>query len=1188
MNRIDGFEHIHLHTAVGSLLDGLGQPEEYGEKWKSHGKYLSISDHGMMAAIPRQVKTCDKNSLTPIYSCELYCNPLQIEYSSEKELKSYMKTLDPEDQKRMRKSYHLLAVAYTDEGYSNLVTLSSLAWIKGFYYRPRVNHQQLMKYKDGIIFTSCCYASEVGQAFDQGREDAGFAMIEKYMAMFGQNYYLELMMLDFAKQKPYDKFIIKAHDKYKIPLILTQDVHYCNANDAKYQRYMLMVQTKKTIKEIEQKIQDAGEQDLFELQDTNLWMKTEEELNEKWEKDYKDIIDYDLFVQAKKNTVEICRKAGNVKLDRSIKLPVIKDANDILRDEVIKGFEKRGLKRDKIHLNRLKEELELIFHKGFSSYFLILKQTVDEARRRSMEIFGIPNAVGPGRGSAVGSLVCYCLGATNVNPIKHDLLFSRFLSENRDDLPDVDLDFLEEIRDYLKNDWAPKTFGSDYVCNIGSYNTYGLKSALIDMARIFDKDRNEVLALTTKIGPKDDDGKPLTWDKAMEIYPDLKKYCEDNVEIADAAKKLINRNKSMGKHAGGIVISNKPINEFVPLVKGKEGEVVSAWTEGLHDQDLGPMGFVKYDWLVITNLEQINYATKLIKERHGLLSLWAKGGQEDWSDDSFIYDKKAIELADVADLKGIFQFDSDGIRSLVKRGGVNSFDDLVAYAALFRPGPMSEGMHDEYVARKKGEKKYEMHPLIEPILNKTYGVICYQEQCMKILNVVGGIPLKDCEVLRKAISKKKEEAFHKYKLMFIENGTKNLGCSEEETTNWWKQVEAFYGYAFNLSHAVAYTYISWILLVLKAHYPLEFYTAILHFEDDADKIKDYKLDAKKHGIVVSPLDLNKSKVKFDIVDDEIRFGFSNVKGIGVEIAKKIVEYQPYASFTDFLNRFGTNEDVVKPLVGLRMFKEGRPEKLYTYYKWYKKKRVNREARKKRYETRWTNYKTQAEELLGCKFDDIKNVFQIDLAALCEIDLDELLELREDYWESVASYNKKTTAQDEISGFDRFVILPEDEDQPKVDKKLLNLYSSLQDCEDAFYGFVWHHLLLDSPDHEGNRTFDDFKERGKNIDRVEVMINSIAMQTSKKNKDITYWLMKVEDENGEEVQVQVWSDDYERFKDDLKKGSLVKLELKKPDFGFGRYTLFSPPRHQKYLLPKLRKNDLRVLVLRKNLLSGYYR
>jgi len=1181
-----GFEHLHVHSHK-SLLDGFAFPSEYAAKWKGHGDYLCISDHGMMAVIPEQVRACkatgDKDdphkdkSLTPIFACELYVNPLQIEYTNEKEWKDYLKSLSPEDSKIIRKSYHLLAIAYNNTGYQNLVTLSSLAHLKGFYYRPRLNHQQLLQYKEGIIFTSCCYMSEIAQAFDAGGEEAGFAMIEKYMAMFGKDFRLELMLLDFVKQKPYDAFIIKAHEKYGIPLILTNDCHFCDAGHSKFQHLMLMVQTKYTLKDVKERAEKSGDMDFFFMQDPNLSMKTEEELTLKWETDYSDVIPLELFEQAKKNTVEICRMV-NVTLDRSMKLPVIPDADHKLKEGVIQGFKRRGLPMTKEYQMRLKEEFELIFALKFSSYFLILKAAVDEARRYSMEMFGTSNAVGPGRGSGVGSLVCFCLGITNVNPIKHGLLFSRFLSKARKDWPDVDVDFPRQIRDYLKNDWAPKYFGADKVCNIGSYNSFGIKGSLIDMAKVHDKDRYEILNLTTKIGLKDDEGEAMTWDSALEMFPDLKKYCDDNPDVAEAAKMMIGRNKSQGKHAGGVVISSQPITNYVPLVRGSEGEPLSAWAEGLHTQDLQPMGFIKMDWLVITNLLQINYACKLIKERHGLSSVWAKEGQEDFSDDNFIDDAKSIAMANEADLKGIFQFDSEGIRKLVQRAGISSFDDLVAITALYRPGPMGEGQHDEFVLRKKGEKPYELHPLLKPILGNTYGVICFQEQCMKIFHAVGEIPLEDCYSLIKAISKKKKDIFEKYKIQFIENGQKTLGWSLEEVEALWKQLEGFAGYAFNLSHAVAYTYISFMLLVLKAHYPIEFFASILHFESDAEKMKEYKRDAERHEIKVEALDLNKSKVYFDITDDKIYFGFANVKGIGEGVAQRIVDGQPYTGFTDFLNKFGTDESVVKALVGLGLFtSDGKPETLYKYYKWYKDIKEKRQARQKRYET-----------------GVVKNAEECEVIANSDAPEDEKVEklaaLQKKAERSYSSYYAKPTIDDAVPPMDEFLReqalreVAEVSTVPEVEDKLIKLLNNAEECEMMFYGFLWHHPIRNSPDYEGNRTFEIFKEKGEPLGYVEVMLKSVTKQTSKKNKDVNYWLLKAEDANGEEGFIQVWQDDWNRFGPELLEGELVKLKIKPPDKGFNRYTLWAPKKWPKWeydkLIPKDRAFDLRVIPLRK--------
>lgn len=430
-----GFEHLHLHSDF-SLLDGYGMVEEYAARARQiNQQFLCVTDHGVMGSVPRQIRACEKNKINAIHGCELYVNPMQMELNSGEIAGDFAKHMNEEEKIKFRKSYHLLAIAYNEIGYSNLVKLSSWGWTKGFYFKPRVNHEQLMKYKEGIIFTSCCYNGEIGQAFDRGGDEEAFQMLEKYMEMFMPHFYLEMMLLDFDKQKPYDAFIIRAHEKYGIPIIVSQDCHYCLKEDSKMQRLMLMVQTGSTIQGIQDKIDSGEKTDFFELQDQNLWMKSEEEIDEKWFSDYKDVIDYEILKQAKRNTVEICQKAKGVQLDRSIKLPQIESDNEKLFDSIAIGLKTRGIsKTNKKYMERIKEEYSLITQKGFSSYFLIQKMMTDEARRISPQLLGWGDgseAIGPGRGSVCGSLIAYVIGITDVDPLKHDLLFSRFLSPAR-------------------------------------------------------------------------------------------------------------------------------------------------------------------------------------------------------------------------------------------------------------------------------------------------------------------------------------------------------------------------------------------------------------------------------------------------------------------------------------------------------------------------------------------------------------------------------------------------------------------------------------------------------------------------------------------------------------------------------------------------------------------------------------
>jgi DNA polymerase-3 subunit alpha len=435
-----GFEHLHRHSDF-SLLDGFARVDEYAVQMKHiNQKYLCITDHGVMGAVPQQIAACDEHKLYPIFGCELYVNNMQPKVANRNESAEFRKSLGDETlQKKFDKSNHLLAIAYNMTGYSNLVRLTSWGWIHGYYRRPRVNHEVLNQYKEGIIFTSTCANSEIATAFFSGGDDAGFAMIEKYMAMFGKDFYLELMMLDFKDQKPYDAFLLRAHLKYGIPLILTQDCHYCKKEHSHNQKLMLLQKGKRTLPELQaiQAMIDSGENEdgetPFEAQDDNLWMKSEDELDSFWEEKFSDVIDYELYKIAKANTVKLAELAKGVKLDREIKLPRIPDADDKLWQECLKGFKARNCPKEPKYIRRLKEEYELIKEKGFASYFLIQKMMVDEARDYCRRVLGFEPVygVGPGRGSVCGSLLAYVMRLHDLDPILHDLKFSRFLSPAR-------------------------------------------------------------------------------------------------------------------------------------------------------------------------------------------------------------------------------------------------------------------------------------------------------------------------------------------------------------------------------------------------------------------------------------------------------------------------------------------------------------------------------------------------------------------------------------------------------------------------------------------------------------------------------------------------------------------------------------------------------------------------------------
>lgn len=831
-----------------------------------------------------------------------------------------------------------------------------------------------------------------------------------------------------------------------------------------------------------------------------------------------------------------------------------------------KALQEKGWRKDEKILTRLKQELKEIDNQNEHEYFLELVQ-------KGMKFPKNENNL----------LVVYLLGLAN------DFDINKSPTIVQGEYPDIDVDYLPMVQEYLKNTWAPQKFGADKVCNIGNYTTFGIKSSLIDMARVHGQSRDEILALTTKLGLKDDEGKSLTWEKCLEIHPEIAEYCQRHPDIADAARRILNRNRGRGKHAGGLVISNISIDSFVPLFVDSDGYNVSAWVQGLHDQDLEAVGFIKFDLLVIMDLLRMAYAVELIKKRHGLTSFMALPGLPDWSDESYQNDPKALAMANSGRMKGVFQFDSQGIRKLAQAGGVNFFGDMVAYNAMYRPGPLGVST-DLYVERKRGRQQYTLHPILEPILRPTYGVMCYQEQVMKILNQVGKIPLKDCEAVRKAISKKKEKIIARYEPMFIENGQKTLGVSKEEIEKLWADVMKFSGYGFNKSHSNAYATIAMQLLYLKAHYPLEFFTATLYHESKAEKIKEYKQEAERMGIKLNKVDLNKSQVNFSIIDEEIYMGISNIKGIGEEIAQRVVAAQPYASFEDFLARFGTEANIVKPLIALRAF-EGDPLFLYEFYEHYKKIVKSREDRNKR---RLVANAKAYEETAKLVFEDTG--ITVDGEKLCldylagdhcglppmsKGGLKALQKLLNRLKSAVEGHIRKV-AEDEPITIKNFKAKGVIEDDSIVE--LLNDIPQM--AEIRYYGFGWTHFIEKSPDYDGDKNFSQFDDDEDLISAyVEAQVVEKPIE-KKTKKGKPYYTVKIEDSSWTLVTLTVWAEDFERFKEELnywesdsRKGNLLKIMVRRPQNGFGSYTFESPPPWERWkYIPKNKEDDFRLVVM----------
>ncbi len=863
-----------------------------------------------------------------------------------------------------------------------------------------------------------------------------------------------------------------------------------------------------------------------------------------------------------------------------------------LRDRLLslclKGLKDKNLHGNLVYTKRLSSEIREIDNQDFHEYYLSTYQKFQQ------ENLQFPY-------NETNSLIGYLLGLASDFDINKPFVCTY------GDFPDIDVDYPKEVKDYIKNDWAPKRFGEEYVSSICSYGALGIKQALLDMARVHDLDVHEVNAITKTIDDKDEDGKPITWEKVLEQYPEVKKYCDNHPEVGEAVSMVIGRAKSRGVHAGGLIISSIPISDVVPMEMTDKGIIISAWGEGLRTQDLSPVGFVKYDVLGVATVYQIALAAKLVKERHNLDSFCASPGNKDWSDTFYLNDPKAIVMANKADLKCIFQFDGEGIRSLVKKSGISRFDDLVAIASLYRPGSVEQA--DAFCKRRKNKDSYKIHPSLKPILEKTYGIMIYQEQVLQILNVVGEIPKKDCVIVQKAISKKQIGKFGKYKDEFIEKGQINLEKSKQELEKLWSDIEKHAGYSFNLAHATAYTYTSSRQLYLKAHYPLEFYTASLMEEKDFNKIKEIKMDAKRHDIQVMPVHLNYSKENFTIRDEKIYYGFQKLKGIGDDIATKIIQGQPYSSFRDFLDRFGMDAKVIKPLIALGIFeKDGDRITNYKFYEHYKNFTKKQRDKVKRYLRGLEDQINELKQMLPEEYHHTADFTEENRKKWEELFSKDMI--------PVIRKIKGERKQSEISRYELLLrilwkreklirnreakLIEYEEDNPidnafkpdqiEIDPEIEKLYmSDYEEAQAMYYGFYWLHPLERSKLFDGNYIEDvlsggdvfyselkTLNKKGKYVAPIDVMVLKVEKKESKNGN--RYYQVLVEDAYSKSIKVTFWEDDYLRFERELYKGSLVRMQVIPSVQGYRSFTFDSPPKHEKHKLPKDKKDDLRLIIL----------
>ena len=867
------FVHLHVHTQY-SLLDGACKVEELIDRAIAYKMpAVAMTDHGnMFGAIDFYTKAM-KKGIKPIVGAEVYVAPGSRFEKTSKGIRDA--------------AYHLILLAKDEQGYNNLMKLVSIGYLEGFYYKPRVDKEVLAKYNDGLIAVSACLKGETAQLILAGDVDKAKKTAEEYQRIFGKgNFYIEIQDNGIEEQYKANEHLINISKELDIPLVATNDVHYLDQSDAKSHEALLCVQTQTTL-------QDPNR---MKMSTDEFYFKTPEEMKSAFEK---------IAPEAIKNTLEVANKC-NLELDfsaahmPSISLPQGHSVTSYLRELVENGINKRYPKITDEIRDRVEHELKIIENSGYPSYFLIVWDFVKYAKEKD-----IP--VGPGRGSAAGSVVSYALGITDLDPLRYDLLFERFLNPERVSMPDIDIDFCyarrQEVIDYVVQKYSPEN-----VAQIITFGTLQARAAIRDVGRVLGFPYVQVDKIA-KLIPQE---LKITLDKAIEMEPELKQLyrTDPNIkELIDISRRLEGLNRHAGTHAAGIVITDKPLDNYVPLFKPNSDSMVST---GYSMKALETIKLLKMDFLGLKTLTVIDHAVKIIK----------RNKEVDVDIDNIpLDDKKTFELFCNAESTGVFQLESSGMKDLLKKMQPAKFEDIISLIALYRPGPINSGMLDDFVRRKHGEVKvvYD-HPLLEPILKETYGVIVYQEQVMRITNTLAGFSLAQADNLRRAMGKKIAEIMTKLRDDFIEGAKKNK-VSVEVAGKIYDMIEMFAEYGFNKSHSAAYAMISYRTAYLKSNYPEEYMTALLACEDKTDKIPIYIDESMKMGIKILPPDVNESYSNFTLVGMNIRFGLSAVKNVGesavrsiIQARKKVGRFESIYSFTENVETRAVNRKVIESLI----------------------------------------------------------------------------------------------------------------------------------------------------------------------------------------------------------------------------------------------------------------------------------
>ena len=874
MGKNSSFVNLHEHSEY-SLLDGFCRIDQMAKRAKELGqKAIAITDHGVMYGAVAFYRACKKEDVKPIIGCEVYVAPRSLQ-DKEYGIDNHYS--------------HLILLCKNKTGYQNLSYMVSKAFTEGFYVKPRIDWNLLHKHAEGLVCLSGCLAGDIPHKIVKNDYEGAKAKAQELKDLFGDDFYLEIQDHGIADERAAMEGLVKISRELDIPLVATNDAHYIKKEDSKYHDVLLCIQTGKKL----------NSPDRMRFETDEFYLKSEEEMRKLF-RDYPEAIENTAIIADKCN---FDFEFGHYFLP---KFPLPEGETDsavYLRKLCEKGFQERYPDKPEIHA-QLEYELGVIEKMGFVDYFLIVSDFIGYAKNN-----GIP--VGPGRGSAAGSVVAYCLHITDIDPIKYSLFFERFLNPERVSMPDIDVDFCVDRRGEVI-EYVNRFYGSDHVAQIVTFGTLGAKAVIRDVGRVLDMSYSDV----DKVAKQIPNGIDMTIDEAMSLSPTLSSMCKSSAEtkqLIEIAKKLEGMPRHASMHAAGVVITEKPVYEYVPL-STKDNSVVCQYQM----TTLEELGLLKMDFLGLRNLTVLEHASKLVRRNNPNFRI------EDIHDD----DKKTFKMLSAGKTVGVFQLESSGITGVCTSLKPKSIEDITAVVALYRPGPMDSIPRFVECSAHPKKVKYK-HPLLRPILEVTYGCIVYQEQVIEIFKQLAGFSLGQADMIRRAMSKKKHEVINAERIAFVHGDEKRgiagavaNGVPEEVANSIYDEILDFASYAFNKAHAVSYAIVSYRTAYMKCHYPTEYMAALLSSVlDRPDKIALYTAECKDMNLPILPPDINESTAAFSAHGKYIRFGLAAIKNIGVEVVDQIEmereENGPFKSFESFLRRMykkGLNKRSVENLI----------------------------------------------------------------------------------------------------------------------------------------------------------------------------------------------------------------------------------------------------------------------------------